>query len=149
MEPSEFLEKKKEEYLKNYMICKFDPEFDLRELDKMKEEIIKKFKIDPDTVKITDEYEEEVKGLIEKQKEEFHKEYFGRAYSTKARNLSEIYQEYVKDMKENEEKLKIAMQKEKIDIKDFEEFFKVDEDEKYLKEVIIIYIGFRDITKRS
>lgn len=70
------------------MILKHNPDIDIRELDKRKEEIISKFKIDHDTIKLSEKQEEELKEYLQKEKEDFHREYYGRAYSTKTKNLS-------------------------------------------------------------
>lgn len=65
MQPSDYLEKRKEEALKEYKMNKLNRQFPLEELDKMREEIMKKYKLDPDKIKIDEKEAEEIRKMLD------------------------------------------------------------------------------------
>ncbi len=67
---NEFIDKKKNDAIKNYKFKKYDTEFDKEKLNKLREDIIKIFKLDPEEIKITKDEEEEIKKIMENEKKE-------------------------------------------------------------------------------
>jgi 23S rRNA (uridine2552-2'-O)-methyltransferase len=135
MEPSDYLEKKKNEAIKEWKIYKFNPECDWEKLDELRNEIMQKFKTDPGKIKIDDSEENEIKKFHENEHYEFHKEFFGDRYDPRYKTLPEIVEAYLEKRKEFQEKIAKASESEKVDLKEFEEFFQADVEEKHFEEI--------------
>lgn len=136
MSKEEYLEQEKNNALKEYRLAKLNEMTLLEDLDKMKEEIIKKFKIDPETVKVDPKEEEELKKIIEEENEKLHNELYGSAYKPiKAKTFNEFIKDFEKKMKENDDKIRKTMEKEKFDPVEIEEFFQEDVNQQHMKDI--------------
>jgi len=136
MSEEEIFEKNKKESIRAYKYAKLNQFTLLEDLDNMREKIQKTFKIDPETIKMDPKEEEEIKTMIEKENDKLHEELHGRAYKPiKQKNLSEFVENYEKEMKELDERLKAALGKEKVNIDEFEEFFKQDVNQEHMDQL--------------
>lgn len=73
MKPSEYLEQRKMEALKEYKLCKFNRRYLLEDLEEKRKEIIDKYKIDPEKLKIDIKEQEELKKMIDEENDEVRK----------------------------------------------------------------------------
>ena len=67
---NEFIEKKKNDAIKNYKFKKFDKDFEADKLSKLRDDIINIFKVDPESIKVSKEEEEEIIKILEEEKKE-------------------------------------------------------------------------------
>lgn len=136
LSPEEFFEKEKTAALKQYKLAKLNELTLLEDLDKMKEEIKAKFKIDPDKIKIDEKEEEELKKTIAEENEILRDELYGRAYKLyKGQSFSKFVEEYQAEMESLDVKLREILKKDKVEMEEYEEFFKQDVDKKHLDEI--------------
>lgn len=67
---NEFVEKKKNDAIKNYKFKKFDKDFEQDKLSKLRDDIVNIFKVDPESIQVTKEEEEEILKILEQEKKE-------------------------------------------------------------------------------
>jgi hypothetical protein len=136
MDSKEYFETSKEQALKAYRLAKLNSFTLLEDLDKMKKEIEQKFKVDPEKIRVDPKEEEELKKIIEDENEKLRLELYGRAYKPlKSKSIVDFVKDYEKEMKEYNDKLKVALEKEKIDPIEIEEFFNEDVNQKHMQDV--------------
>jgi 23S rRNA (uridine2552-2'-O)-methyltransferase len=136
MKPEEYFENQKTEALKEYRLMKLNELTLLEDLDKFREEIIKKFKIDPEKTKLDPKEEEELTKHIHEENEKMRLELYGRAYKPiKETSISQFVDNYQKEMKEYDEKIKEFLKKDSTSFEEYEEFFNEDVNVKHQEEL--------------
>lgn len=134
--PEEFQNKEKDKVIREFKIAKLNKYFLLEELDKMREDIIAKYNIDPEKVKVDEKEEEEMRKILEEEERKEHIELYGHANRlTKANSLFELYDDYRKHFDAHKEKLNELLSKEKIDMTEVEEYLGSDAQMKHLDEI--------------
>jgi 23S rRNA (uridine2552-2'-O)-methyltransferase len=137
MNPKEHFEQEKDKAIREYHLNRLNKYFLLEDLDNQRESIKNKFKVDPEAIKLDPKEEEELRKIINEEEEKVQKELYGDGYrETNARTLAEYTLEYQRELKEYQNKLKAALDKEKINMDEVEEFFKADVEEKHLEDLV-------------
>jgi len=133
----EYFEQQKNNAIREYKIAKLNNLTLLEDLDKMKEEILNKFKIDPDKLKLDEKEEKELRKIIDDENEKIRQDLYGRSYKPipKNKSLGQFIDDYQKEMKDIDEKLRTLIGKDKVEMDEYEQFFKEDADEKHLDEI--------------
>jgi hypothetical protein len=108
----------------------------LEDLDKYRDEIISKYKIDPEKIKVDPKEEAEISKLIQEENDRLHEELHGRAYKPLPEDMSLIdyVQNYEKEMKQYDDKLREVLKKEQFSQEEIDELLKEDTNETYQRE---------------
>jgi 23S rRNA (uridine2552-2'-O)-methyltransferase len=136
MTPEEYFENQKKEVIKNYRLMKLNKLTLLEDLDKYRDEIISKYKIDPEKIKVDPKEEAEISKLIQEENDRLHEELHGRAYKPLPEDMSLIdyVQNYEKEMKQYDDKLRDVLKKEQFSQEEIDELLKEDTNETYQRE---------------
>jgi 23S rRNA (uridine2552-2'-O)-methyltransferase len=136
MTPEEYFENQKKEAIKNYRLMKLNKLTLLEELDKFRDEIMTKYKVDPEKIKVDPKEEAEMAKLIQEENDRLHEELYGRAYKRLPEDMSltDYVQQYQEEMKQYDEKLREVLKKEQFSQEEIDELLKEDTNEAYQRE---------------